>query len=342
VKPTAPGKIAAVENQVNLMAPELTRLAQNRVALAYSLSQSALKTAAVKDRRKVVAALLTMPTFALQSLFDSHTAASHTADEPEDNPETPEDNPETPEGNPETPEDKQGTPEDKPEVKQEDDPETDPLTFFGGTEEEEDSLDPEDSAEKTQLEAENDALVKDIAKLESDFEALQEKLPKNETLDLSTLLSEDATDEKAAQLPGDQEGQEDPALIPAEEHTGAVNDELTESQSDEEHCQQALLETLKSDEADDLTDEPVAVVAEEATDDEGDLVGLAEVMMGKVEPAGELDEEPAGAKIAHKSMKEAGARFLPKGSMNTKTAAAASSESQDPQVMRIVNLLKQL
>ena len=72
-----------VEAQVKSAAPELTKLAKHRVALAYALA-SGNKTASTSTaRRRMVEAFLTMPTFALQSLYDMHSASTHSAGEEE-------------------------------------------------------------------------------------------------------------------------------------------------------------------------------------------------------------------------------------------------------------------
>ena len=341
-----------VEAQVKAAAPELTKLAKHRVALAYALASGNKTASTTTARRRMVEAFLTMPTFALQSLYDMHSAADHTADDmpkPEDDSELP------PEG-------------DAPPVEGEEVPAEGgdlggdlggmDMGMGGGMGAPADPNAGGDT-QMSALKAENEALVGDIQKLEQDFAKLQETLPEGGALDLSSILSEDALDEKAEQLPAGGEG-EDPALnfmpedgeqslnfMPEEEEGEQAHAAAVDS-TDDVSFERELLGTLQGVDAgksDPALPEQVGGVAgdqlaifEQDDFSEADYADLPSNILGILAPpAGSgLGNPPAAPKAAATkkvASAGAGARFLPSGTL-------APAKVDDQQVTRLASLLK--
>lgn len=357
-----------VEAQVKAAAPELTQLAKHRVALAYAIA-SGNKTASTSTaRRRMVEAFLTMPTFALQTLYDMHSAANHSAADEA----APTDGEEVPPAPPVEGEEGAPAPGGGAEAGLEGSPEGDLGGDLGG-------MDlgggagggggmgagaPAEGAPETgELKAENEALIGDIQKLESDFESLQEVLPSGSALDLSSLLASDAMEDKSAQLPagaGAGEGAEDPGLNLTPEGSGAPDNvrpfnpmeaaggeakaaSRFGAEDTQDDFEMALLSSLQGvdsgeQKSDPALPEEVSPIFNQVDVEEPDFIDLPENILSDLAPAagvsggGPAMPRAAARKTASVAPVSAGARFLPSG-----TVKPASSE--DTQVSHLASLL---
>ena len=303
----------------------------------------------------MVEAFLTMPTFALQSLYDMHSASGHVAEDlpmPEGGEEAPAPAPEggevapAPEGGEGAPaEGGEGAPAGGGDLGGDMGGGMDlGMGGGGGGMGMGGEMGGEASPEVAGLKAENEALVGDIQQLEQDFAKLQETLPEGGALDLSSILSEDAMDDKAEQLPGGAEG-EDPALnfMPeGEEHTSSLK---ADDVDDDGAFERDLLGALRGVDSGEQKSDPALPEQFDEHDllnqvdvEEADYADLPENILGDLAAAaGTLSNAPAMPKAANVKVasapKTGGAKMLPSG-----TVAPASPDDQ--QVSRLASLLK--
>jgi len=334
-----------VEAQVKSAAPELTKLAKHRVALAYAMACSNKTASTTTARRRMVEAFLTMPTFALQSLYDMHSASSHTAG-PDDLPPPEEEAAPAPEGDI-APEGADMPLEGGDDLGMEGGDLGGGMDLglgggMGGGAE----MAPAEDTGLAALKSENEALVGDIQQLEQDFARLQETLPEGGALDLSSILSEEAMDEKAEQLPEGGEG-EDPALnfMPEGDDSGEHKSaSIAAEDVDDGSFERDLLGSLQGvDCADQASDpalpEEVDPLLNQVDIDEPDYADIPYDILGALAPAaGAPSNVSAAPKMAGTSKvasapKTAGARFVPSGAM-------APASQDDQQVTRLASLLK--
>lgn len=362
---------------MNPQNPELTKLAKHRVALAYALACANKSKTASTNRRRMVEAFLTMPTFALQGLYDMHTAAPG---DPNEAP--PVDDAPAPEGDVPAEGAEMGAEGDMGDMGGDPgmdagmgdmggDPGMGDMGLgggmggaMGGDPMAEGSAAP---AESEDLKAQNSALVSDIAKLEQDFAALQENLPEGGALDLSSILSSEALDDKAEQLPGDQDSSMDPAmnLTPESEEGDMDSDvdltgghqssykaaEKGPDETDDSSFEAELLGALQG--VDNPKDpaipqdnfkglgqtEPILdQISVEDGDYDSDIP--ASVMSGLAPAAGTMAKSPAGMKAAGTVKKasanhEGGSKFLPSGTV----APPAQADDQVSRLAALLNLM---